>query len=93
MGAKETASLLMQKQGRQISMLLKRHTIDAEWVSMHYDELKEKYPDQYIAVLRRQVLDSDIDRENLLERLRSRFAEIDYITIDFISTKDLKLIL
>jgi hypothetical protein len=82
----------LKNEGRKIAMVLQRQTGDSTWVSAHYSELVEKYPERYVAVHRRQVIGNSEDYEELRSELKRRFENVDDITIEFITTKRLKLL-
>ena len=74
--------------------VLSRYEENAKWVSRHYKELKKKYVDEWIAVLKEAVVDHDCDLEKLVKRLRKNYSEnYNEIAIEYITTKEIELIL
>ncbi len=67
---------------------------DMDWLNSRYEELKSKYPDEFVAVLRENIVDHDRDLSKLMGRLETRFPEdFPRIAIKFVSTKRVELIL
>ena len=74
--------------------VLSRYEENAKWVSRHYEELKEKYIDEWIAVLNEAVVDHDQDLGKLVKRLRKNYPEnYNEIAIEYVTTKEIELIL
>ena len=48
---------------------LERLADNFEWVHKQYDNLKEKYDNQYIAIKDKMIVDKYIDRDRLVIRL------------------------
>jgi len=57
------------------------------WIEHNFLELKEKYKGNYIAVKRYKVLDSDKNKEKLIEKLKKNYGDIKYTTIAYIHEK------
>ena len=47
---------------------LERLADNFEWVHKQYDNLKEKYDNQYVAIKDRRIVDKDIDHDRLVKR-------------------------
>lgn len=74
--------------------VLSRYEENAKWISRHYEELKRKYVDEWIAVLREAVVDHDCNLEKLVKRLRKNYSEnYNEIAIEYIAAKGIELIL
>lgn len=82
----------LKSEGPRIAMILQRQTVDSTWVSAHYSELVEKYPEMYVAIHRRQVIAASGEYEVLRSDLIKKFGNADNITVEFITTKRLKLL-
>ena len=48
---------------------LERLADNFEWVHKQYDNLKEKYDNQYVAIKDRKIVDKDIDHDRLVKRM------------------------
>jgi len=71
---------------------LREFSENSQWINEHLDELRQKYPDMYIAVRKKKVVKSGKNLTQLREELRKEFGEIEDIAIEFISSKPLKLL-
>jgi len=78
---------------REVFEVLERFDMDSKWVSEKLDELREKYPDQYIIVKDCKVIDSDTNLDKLLERVRSKGLDPALTPRYFISKKPLRYLL
>jgi len=85
-------SMVMRERGieRDDLGILAENTV---WLVTRYDELRAKYPNEYVAVHNKRVLDHDVDMFSLLERLKSKHKKTSYIAIEFVSEEDFELIL
>jgi len=64
------------------------------WLDAHAAELVKKYPHQYIAVFRQQVMDHDRQLKRLLGRIEKHYpAQRPAIVIKYLSPKKIELIL
>jgi len=67
---------------------------DTVWLVNKYDELREQYPNEYVAAYKKRVIDHDRDMLALLERLKSKYNDnISRFAIEFVSAEDFELIL
>jgi hypothetical protein len=74
--------------------VLSRYEENAKWVSRHYEELKKKYVDEWIAVLNETVVDHDCNLNRLVERLRKSYPEnYNEIVVEYVTSKEIELIL
>ena len=63
------------------------------WILEHYDALKEKYPNDWVAAFQERVIDHDRDVHKLKERLRGRFGEdAEFVAVYYISPKGFQVI-
>ncbi len=74
--------------------VLSRYEKNAKWISRHYEELKKKFRDEWIAVLNGAIVDRDRELNKLVERLRKKYPK-DYneIAVEYVTTKEIELIL
>jgi hypothetical protein len=52
-----------------------RFAQDMDWIEDQYENLKEKFPEEYVAVFDREVIGHNSDFEKLLEELRSKYGD------------------
>ncbi len=73
---------------------LKEFEANTIWIGNHYQEIKGKYPDEYVAVWKEEVVGHGQDLLSLRESLKDRFPE-DYneAVVEFIGSEDVHLIL
>ncbi len=45
---------------------------DMDWIASNYDKLLSEYPDKWIAVKDKKVVETDLDEESLLQKLREK---------------------
>jgi hypothetical protein len=59
------------------------------WITENYPNLKQKYPNQWVAVLDDIVLDSDLDLKKLVKRLKNRHKQnYNKIAVEYISQEE-----
>jgi hypothetical protein len=74
--------------------ILTRFEENDDWLSVHYDELKNLYDNQWVAVLRNSVIDHDADYKQLKKRLRQRFSqEYNEIATEYVTSQELDRLL
>jgi hypothetical protein len=67
---------------------------DMKWLSQHYESLRQRYPDQYVAVLHRVVVDHDADLKKLMRRLEAKYpGKSGSMAVEYIAAKKVDLIL
>ena len=63
-------------------------------MARHYEDLKQSFPEKYVAVYRHEVVDHDAEIGPLMGRLKSRYgADATSVAVEYISTKKDELIL
>ena len=73
---------------------LSQSTEDSIWLNDHYEQLKQKYPNQWVACLNQQVIDQDRNLKKLRTRLARRYPElVTYMAVVFVSSKKVEMIL
>ena len=78
--------LLLQK--------LKTFEQDTTWLDRHYDELKMRYFDEWVAVFKKEVVAHEKDLENLMLKLQDKYGkDAGHIAVRFVSPKKVELIL
>lgn len=66
---------LTREHFQAIADVLKRFGEDNEWMREHAEELREKYPDKYIAVFHKKVVASCRSVPSQLNKLRGRIEK------------------
>ena len=65
---------------------LKKYTANSKWVGENYEQLKKKYPDEWIAVLHESVVGHGKDYHALIATLRVKYADdYDRISVKYVS--------
>jgi len=74
--------------------VLSRYEQNAKWISKHYEELKKKFRDEWVAAFDSAIVDHDRELNKLVRRLRKKYPE-DYneIAVEYVTTKEIELIL
>lgn len=74
--------------------VLSRYEENAKWISKHYEELKKKLTDEWVAAFDSAIIDHDRELNKLVKRLRKKYTK-DYneIAVDYVTTKEIELIL
>jgi len=77
-----------------IVAVLSRFEENAKWLSSHYEELKKRFKDEWIAVLNETVVDHDRELDRLVKRLRKKYSEAyNEIAVEYVTAKKMELIL
>ena len=63
---------------------IRRQRESVVWINEQLPELRKNFGDRYVAVSNRKVVDSDLDFDTLLARVRER-DDRDLVTIEFIT--------
>ena len=67
---------------------------DTKWVVQNLDKIKEKYKSEFIAVLNRKIIAHHKKIEELMRIIESEFPDdVEFITTEFIGSKEIKVIL
>ena len=75
-------------------VVLSRYGENAGWIREHYEELRGRFRDEWVAVMDCRVVDHDRDLRRLVDRLRERYPEsYSQIAIEFIAGKEIELML
>jgi len=77
-----------------VLVVLSRYEENVKWISRHYEGLKKKFMDEWIAVLNNVVVDHDRKLNRLVERLRKKYPEAyNEIAVEYVTAKEIELIL
>lgn len=75
-------------------VVLSRYEENAKWLSRHYDRLKMKYKDEWVAVLNKTVVDHDRELARLVGRLRKKHPDAySEIPVEYVTVREIELIL
>jgi Family of unknown function (DUF5678) len=66
---------------------LEQLDMDSEWLHSHYDELLEKFNQEYVAIRNQQVIASANDLDELKQDLREKNIDYNNILVEFIRDK------
>lgn len=65
-----------------------------KWIDKHYDVLKNKYPDQWVAVFNNRVVGNHKNLKNFIRKLKKSFPQnYNHMAVEYIGTKKIELIL
>lgn len=78
---------------KKLSRLLEGDIEHFSWLLERYEELAKKYPDMYIAVRLKRVVDCDKDVHSLIEKIKKRYKKIEDIRVYFVSSRKPQLLL
>lgn len=65
--------------------ILVRAKKDAEWISAHYEQLLQKYDNQFIAVREQEILAANSDVDELLVQLEKKGIQANELLVKFIT--------
>jgi hypothetical protein len=89
---KEDGKIVMVK--RDLVKELETFEGNLKWIDKHYDALKNKYPDQWVAVFKKRVVGNHKNLKNVIRKLKESFPQhYDHIAVEYVSTKKIELIL
>jgi hypothetical protein len=75
-------------------LVLSRYEENSRWLSRHYDTLKMKYKDEWVAVLNKAVVDHDRQLARLVGRLRKKYPDAySEIAVEYVTVREIELIL
>lgn len=66
---------------------------DMDWIVRNYNKLRTEYPDKWIAVKDKKIVDSDTDLEPLLQRLKEKHGTAIGFATEFIGAKPRNMII
>lgn len=85
---------VISMQRENIHKTLQDFQRDTRWLDGNYDELKERFPEEYVAVYREKVVDHDPNLEELLTRLEEKYpGKRGKIAIEYVTQKEVELVL
>jgi hypothetical protein len=73
---------------------LRNFQADHIWFGRHYNQLKEQYGDEWVAIFQKRVIDHGKNLKTLRNRLQRNYPEeLGNIVIEFVLLEDVELIL
>jgi hypothetical protein len=60
---------------------------DTEWLHGHYNELIEKFNQEYVAIKNQEIIEHDINPDELKQKLKGKGIEPKNILVEFIRDK------
>lgn len=85
--------LKSKEESQRIATMLSRQDDDFEWILTNLTNLKEKFPDQYVAVRGGKVIVSGKEFSDLVEKLKKENVAISDVTVEYITAKPMKFLL
>jgi len=67
---------------------IKQFREDRVWLEEQKDELKKKYPNQWVAILNKKVIGISSDYSSLIESLKRKNIELGKVVIEYLSTTE-----
>ena len=84
---------ILEKRGEEnLARILRNYTSDVEWVVLSREGLRAKYGNQYVAIRNKEIIESDADLRKLLKKIRERHEGAEDISIDFINSERVKVL-
>ena len=73
---------------------LKEYESNTKWIGSHYEGLKKKYPDEWVAVWKEKVVEYSSDLPSLMETLKEKYPDdCKRFSVKYIGIEDVHLIL
>ena len=67
---------------------------DSRWIDKHNEELKQIYPDEWVACYEERIVEHNASLESLVEKLRKKYPkEKKDIAVEFIATEEDEMII
>ncbi|RLI30207.1 hypothetical protein DRO48_03680 [Candidatus Bathyarchaeota archaeon] len=76
----------------KLAKQMKEDEENVKWLIQHYEQLKREYPNKYVAIRKKKVVDADTDITKLMQRLERRFGGTENVLIHFINTKNVRIL-
>jgi len=78
---------------KTLAQKLDHFEADAIWLDQNYDKFKEQYPDQFVAVYGKTIIDHSKNIDTLMRRLRGKYGKkTGDIVVRFVSTEEVILV-
>ena len=80
-------------QAKTLAQKLDHFQADSIWLDQHYNDFKEQYPEQWIAVYGKAIIDHGRSLATLMKRLRRKYGKrTGDIVVRFVSTEEVILV-
>jgi len=88
----------IEKKARKTDAQINKHKLrlfNSNFAYFHdqHERFKEKFPDQYVAIFNKQVVDHDVDVIALVKRLSEKYGDLGAVVIEYVSSQKVELIL
>jgi len=78
---------------KTLAQKLDHFQADSIWLDRHYEGFKEQYPDQWVAVYGKAIIDHGKSLTTLMKRLRRKYGKgAGDIVVRFVSTEEVILV-
>ena len=77
----------------QVQEELQRFKKDTAYYEAHHEELLKKYPEQWVAIFKQQVVGASPDFEQLLDELEAKGYSVGQVLVQHLTQHDELLIL
>jgi len=74
-------------------VLLEKFESNGAWLNEHYNEIYEKYRNEFVAVKDRKIIAHNPDFEVLLEELKTMKMDLREVLVEYISEKGYEIIM
>ena len=64
---------------------LKQFKKDLDWFQNNYNDLKNDYKNEYVAIKDESLIDHDVSLNHLLNRLKNKYDDTNSIVVEFIN--------
>jgi hypothetical protein len=88
-----TSSQLTVEREKEIHRRFKLFLSNTKWINTNINKLKQEFPDTYIAVYNKKVVQTDKDLSDLKEKIKKMNLDPEKIVIEFVKEKPLKLLM
>lgn len=88
-----TSSQLTVEREKEINRRFKLFLSNTKWINTNINKLKQEFPDTYIAVYNKKVVQTDKDLSDLKEKIKKMNLDPEKIVIEFVKEKPLKLLM
>lgn len=84
---------LIEERGIEMLKKLREFGDNSEWISQRREMLRDKYPNKFIAVRRKQVVAVEESRTEVLRKIKEEYSNPDDIAVYFSNSIVTKLLL
>ncbi len=77
----------------EMAELAQRLMADMKWLHDNYDSITEKYSNKFVAVDDGKIIESDVEMEGLIKKLKESNKDIDKVLIELVHPRNYDLII